>query len=87
MTVLDDRETAQYTHTLKVTGKLHVGGLYQCTVSNAKPSEAMAKLTVQGNAKGTEYRKVYNYVYMYVYSTCVILVIDALAFRGIGLRK
>ena len=57
MTVLDDRETAQYTHTLKVTGRR--GGLYKCTVSNAKPSEAMANLTVQGNAKGTQYRKVF----------------------------
>ena len=35
-TVLDDRVTAQYTHTLTVTGRL--GGLYTCTVANDKPS-------------------------------------------------
>ena len=46
MTVLDDRETAQYTHTLTVSGRL--GGLYQCTVSNNKPSSDSAQLIVQG---------------------------------------
>ena len=35
-TVLDDPVTAQYTHTLTVTGGL--GGVYTCTVSNNKPS-------------------------------------------------
>ena len=38
--------TAQYTHTLIVTGRL--GGLYTCTVSNVKPSMATASYTVQG---------------------------------------
>ena len=47
VTVLDDRVTAQYTHTLTVTGKL--GGLYQCNVSNNKPSWDSLGLTVQGN--------------------------------------
>ena len=46
MTVLDNATTAQYTHTLTVTGRL--GGLYQCTVSNTKPSSDSASLTVQG---------------------------------------
>ena len=46
MTVLDNATTAQYTHTLTVTGRL--GGLYQCTVSNDKPSSDSASLTVQG---------------------------------------
>ena len=46
MTVLDNAETAQYTHTLTVTGRL--GGLYQCTVSNTKPSSDSASLTVHG---------------------------------------
>ena len=46
MTVLDDPVTAQYTHTLTVTGRL--GGQYQCTVSNNKPSTATAQLTVEG---------------------------------------
>ena len=43
-TVLDDRVTAQYTHTLTVTGRL--GGLYTCTVANDKPSVATASLTI-----------------------------------------
>ena len=53
VTVLDDSvtahnsTTAQYTHTLTVTGRL--GGLYTCTVTNDKPSEDSAELTVQGN--------------------------------------
>ena len=45
-TVLDDRETAQYTHTLTVTGRL--GGLYTCTVANDKPSKDSAQLRVRG---------------------------------------
>ena len=38
--------TAQYTHTLTVTGRL--GGIYTCTVSNNRPSEDSATYTVQG---------------------------------------
>ena len=45
-TVLDDPVTAQYTHTLTVTGRL--GGLYTCTVANDKPSESRANLTIEG---------------------------------------
>ena len=45
-TVLDDPETAQYTHTLTVTGR--IGGLYNCTVSNNKPSTASANITLEG---------------------------------------
>ena len=45
-TLLDDRVTAQYTHTLTVTGRL--GGLYTCTVANNKPSEDSANLNVEG---------------------------------------
>ena len=48
-TVLDNRETAQYTHTLSVTGRL--GGLYTCTVANNKPSNDSADFTVQGIVK------------------------------------
>ena len=51
MTVLDDPVTAQYTHTLTVTGRL--GGQYQCTVSNNKPSEDAANFTVQGTCTHT----------------------------------
>ena len=43
-TVLDDPETAQYTHTLTVT----TGGEYTCTVSNNKPSSDSASTTVPG---------------------------------------
>ena len=45
-TVLDDRVTAQYTHTLTVTGRL--GGLYTCTVANDKPSVTHSNISVQG---------------------------------------
>ena len=48
MTVFDNAETVTYTHTLTVTGRL--GGDYQCTVSNVKPSEAVADFTVEGTA-------------------------------------
>ena len=46
MTTLDDPVTANYTHTLTVTGRL--GGQYQCTVSNNKPSQDSASFSVQG---------------------------------------
>ena len=45
-TVLDDPETAEYIHTLTVTGLLP--GLYTCTVENNKPSNDSANITVQG---------------------------------------
>ena len=45
-TVLEDTETAEYTHTLTVTGRL--GGYYQCIVSNNKPSTASSSLVIQG---------------------------------------
>ena len=47
MTVLNNTVAAQYTHTLTVTGRL--GGQYQCNVTNYKPSQATANITVQGN--------------------------------------
>ena len=43
-TVLNDPETAQYTHTLTITST----GEYTCTVSNNKPSTDSATITVQG---------------------------------------
>ena len=45
-TVLNDPVTAQYTHTLTVTEIL--GGLYTCTVTNDKPSNDSATITVPG---------------------------------------
>ena len=44
-TLLNDPETAQYTHTLNVT----TAGNYTCTVSNEKPSSASASITLEGN--------------------------------------
>ena len=49
-TVLDNRTTSQYTHTLTVTGGSGMGGLYTCTVANNKPSEDSATFTVQGTS-------------------------------------
>ena len=46
MTVLNNAATAQYTHTLTVTGRL--GGDYQCTVSNNIPSVDTASITLEG---------------------------------------
>ena len=43
-TVLDNPVTAQYIHTLNVTGRL--GGQYQCTVSNSKPSSVTAEMII-----------------------------------------
>ena len=44
--VLNDPVTAQYTHTLTLTGRLP--GLYTCTVANIKPSSTSASITVGG---------------------------------------
>ena len=59
-TVLDNRTTAEYTHTLAVTGRL--GGLYTCTVSNDEPSVATAQLTVQGNTYIVSVVFCYHYI-------------------------
>ena len=45
-TVLNNPVTAQYTYTLTLTGRPE--GDYTCTVSNSKPSQASAKLTIHG---------------------------------------
>ena len=45
-TILDNAETATYTHTLTVTGRTE--GLYRCSVSNSKPSSAAAELSMAG---------------------------------------
>ena len=49
VSVLDDPETAQYTHNLTVTGRL--GGIYTCTVANDKPSEASASFVLRGRER------------------------------------
>ena len=43
-TVLDDPETAQYTHILTVT----TGGEYTCTVENNKPSSDSVTIILRG---------------------------------------
>ena len=48
-TVLNDPVTAEYTHTLTVTGKEE--GLYRCIVANNKPSSDSAELNVQSKWK------------------------------------
>ena len=53
-TVLDNRTTSQYTHTLSVTGRL--GGLYTCTVANNKPSEDSSQFTMQGSTLCHEWK-------------------------------
>ena len=62
MTVLENATTAQYTHTLTVTGRL--GGQYQCTVSNNKPSQDLASFTLQGKreceGRAREEEGIYN---------------------------
>ena len=54
-TVLDDRVTAQYTHTLTVTETSQFNGTYVCTVSNRKSSfyaSKEIKATVIHNGSG-----------------------------------
>ena len=52
-TVLNHPVTAQYIRTLTVTQRL--GGQYQCTVSNNKPSSNTASITVQGSVRSYFY--------------------------------
>ena len=58
-TVLVDPATAQYTHTLTVSGRPE--GLYTCTVSNSKPSEDSAQLNIAGKpTKGAEFQSIFT---------------------------
>ena len=50
--VLTDAETATYNHTLMVTGRLV--GVYECIVSNNKPSASSRMLAVVG--KNNQYK-------------------------------
>ena len=65
-TVLDDPVTAQYTHTLTVTGRL--GGLYTCTVANDKPSNDSAQFTVQGKLL---YEDMCSYIHICIITACI----------------
>ena len=65
-TTLDDPVTAQYTHTLRVHGWL--GGLYQCIVTNDKPSRAEA--SYQGTNTGViHFAKIFPRLFMYTNKT------------------
>ena len=71
-TVLNDTETAQYTHTLTVTA----AGVYTCTVSNNKPSSATsASITVLG-----DYRASKMFISLKARSSCESLGPPALPF-------
>ena len=60
-TVLNNTETAQYTHTLTVTEIL--GGLYTCTVTNNKPSNDSANITLQGTTLLTVHSSMDTYIF------------------------
>ena len=66
-TVLNDPVTAQYTHTLTVTGRLV--GLYTCTVANNKPSNDSANIIVQGIDVYVMFMCTFNFV-LYFCSSC-----------------
>ena len=65
-TVLDDLVTAQYTHTLTVTGRQ--GGQYQCTVANNKPSQASSQLAVAGKSICERRAREGEYLSKYIWS-------------------
>ena len=56
--VLNNRLTAQYTHTLTVTS----GGEYTCTVANNKPSTVSATISVHG---------INNFCFAYIILCCI----------------
>ena len=62
--VLDDPETAQYTHTLNVT----TGGEYTCTVSNNKPSSASASIILGSMCSSTNNKLSASWEILYVYT-------------------
>ena len=84
-TVLDDPVTAQYTHTLTVTGRR--GGMYTCTVSNNKPSMENRSIVVAGSysteiklyADETRHECHYRYPVQLDFRTIIVLVGDSKA--------
>ena len=67
-TMLDDSLSVNptYTHTLTVTGRL--GGLYQCTVSNDKPSNDSSSIFIQGDMYIVH---VYCYIISLFFCSCI----------------
>ena len=53
VTVLNDPVTANYTHTLTVTGRLE--GIYNCSISNNKPSSDSAALVLSSKQTAANY--------------------------------
>ena len=70
-TTLDNNITAQYTHTLTVTGRL--GGLYTCTVANNKPSSDSSSLRVKGKDNMTKHHTTQASLnfFMYIHVYCI----------------
>ena len=68
-TVLDDPVTAQYTHTLTVTGKLP--GLYTCTVANRKPSSYSSSYFVE--LEGIQLTTITHYTAIKLATACIII--------------
>ena len=66
-TVLNDRETAQYTHTLTVT----TGGEYTCNVFNNKPSSDSATIILGSMCSSTNNKLSASWEILYVYTYVV----------------
>ena len=72
MKVFNGNTTApQYTHTLTVPGGSGMGGLYNCTVANDKPSKDSATYTVQGTSDTV--LQLYMYVSQCIRDHCLYL--------------
>ena len=75
-TVLDDPVTAQYTHTLTVTGRLL--GLYTCTVANNKPSNDSSSYFGKLNIEcwctcALVHNEIYDDIYSFTALFCILL--------------
>ena len=65
-----DTTAPRYTHTLTVTGGSGMGGLYNCTVTNDKPSGDSATYTVQGTSDTV--LQLYMYVSQCIKDHCLL---------------
>ena len=68
VTTLINATSAQYTHTLTVTGR-QLGGLYTCTVSNNIPSEDSTNIILNGIWNIPNPMIVITIVYLYIVAT------------------
>ena len=76
--------TAQYTHTLIVTGRL--GGLYTCTVANDKPSNDTSSLRVKGKDNMSTHHTTQASLKCHVY-TCILYLTVASAPDSLSLKQ